>query len=131
MTPADPALAQLSGAALRQPTPLLRRVTAFVAIAMVLIGLLLLYLLAKATNSGEMYEQNYTQLFTINLVVAGALGVLIAWAAWRMYQRLRQGRFGSRLLLNCHDFCAGGCGPRFAYLRRVLPVCVPLHRNLV
>jgi len=99
MTPADPALAQLSGAALRQPTPLLRRVTALVAIAMVLIGLLLLYLLAKATNSGEMYEQNYTQLFTINLVVAGALGVLIAWAAWRMYQRLRQGRFGSRLLL--------------------------------
>ena len=99
MTPADPALTQLSGAALRQPTPLLRRVTALVAIAMVLIGLLLLYLLAKATNSGEMYEQNYTQLFTINLVVAGALGVLIAWAAWRMYQRLRQGRFGSRLLL--------------------------------
>ena len=99
MTPADPALAQLSGAALRQPTPLLRRVTALVAIAMVLIGLLLLYLLAKATNSGEMYEQNYTQLFTINLVVAGALGVLIAWAAWRLYQRLRQGRFGSRLLL--------------------------------
>ncbi len=99
MTPADPALAQLSGAALHQTTPLLRRVTALVAIAMVLIGLLLLYLLAKATNSGEMYEQNYTQLFTINLVVAGALGVLIAWAAWRMYQRVRQGRFGSRLLL--------------------------------
>jgi nitrogen fixation/metabolism regulation signal transduction histidine kinase len=99
MTPADPALAQLSGVALRQPNPLLRRVTALVAIAMVLIGLLLLYLLAKATNSGEMYEQNYTQLFTINLVVAGALGVLIAWAAWRMYQRVRQGRFGSRLLL--------------------------------
>ena len=98
MTPADPALAQLSGVALRQPTPLLRRVTALVAIAMVLIGLLLLYLLAKATNSGEMYEQNYTQLFTINLVVAGALGVLIAWAAWRLYQRMRQGRFGSRLL---------------------------------
>ncbi|NCV31883.1 MAG: PAS domain-containing sensor histidine kinase, partial [Betaproteobacteria bacterium] len=66
---------------------------------MVLIGLLLLFLLANATNSGEMYEQNYAQLFTINLVVAGALGVLIAWVAWRLYQRVRQGRFGSRLLL--------------------------------
>ena len=99
MTPADSALAQAPGAAVRQPSALLRRVTALVAIAMVLIGLLLLYLLANATNSGEMYEQNYTQLFTINLVVAGALGVLIAWAAWRLYQRVRQGRFGSRLLL--------------------------------
>ena len=99
MTPADSALAQAPGAAVRQPSALLRRVTALVAIAMVLIGLLLLYLLANATNSGEMYEQNYTQLFTINLVVAGVLGVLIAWAAWRLYQRMRQGRFGSRLLL--------------------------------
>ena len=99
MTPADSALAQAPGAAVRQPSALLRRVTALVAIAMVLIGLLLLYLLANATNSGEMYEQNYTQLFTINFVVAGALGVLIAWAAWRLYQRVRQGRFGSRLLL--------------------------------
>ncbi|MBJ7467594.1 MAG: HAMP domain-containing protein [Rhodoferax sp.] len=77
----------------------MRRVTALVALAMVLIGLLLLYLLANATNSGEMYEQNYAQLFTINLVVAGVLAVLIAWAAWRLYQRVRQGRFGSRLLL--------------------------------
>jgi len=83
----------------RQASTLTRRVTALVAIAMVLIGLLLLFLLANATNSGEMYEQNYAQLFTINLVVAGALGVLIAWVAWRLYQRVRQGRFGSRLLL--------------------------------
>ena len=88
-----------SNAAMRQPSLLLRRVTVLVAIAMVLIGLLLLYLLAKATNNREMYEQNYEQLFTLNSIVAGALGVLIAWAAWRLYQRVRQGRFGSRLLL--------------------------------
>jgi nitrogen fixation/metabolism regulation signal transduction histidine kinase len=87
------------GVAGRQPSALLRRVTASVAIAMVMIGLLLLYLLANATNSGQMNEQSYNQLFTINLVVAGALGVLIAWAAWRLYQRMHQGRFGSRLLL--------------------------------
>ena len=99
MSSADDALAPTAGVAVRQPSALMRRVTALVALAMVLIGLLLLYLLANATNSGEMYEQNYAQLFTINLVVAGVLAVLIAWAAWRLYQRVRQGRFGSRLLL--------------------------------
>lgn len=99
MSSADGALAPTAGVAVRQPSALMRRVTALVALAMVLIGLLLLYLLANATNSGEMYEQNYAQLFTINLVVAGVLAVLIAWAAWRLYQRVRQGRFGSRLLL--------------------------------
>jgi len=99
MTSADAALTQTAGVTVRQPSALMRRVTALVALAMVLIGLLLLYLLANATNSGEMYEQNYAQLFIINLVVAGVLAVLIAWAAWRLYQRMRQGRFGSRLLL--------------------------------
>jgi len=99
MTNVDTSLADSPAMVVRQPSALMRRVTTLVAIAMVLIGLLLLYLLANATNSGEMYEQNYAQLFTINLVVAGALGVLIAWAAWRLYQRVRQGRFGSRLLL--------------------------------
>ncbi len=99
MTSTGAPLAQTAGVAVRQPSALMRRVIALVAIAMVLIGLLLLYLLANATNSGEMYEQNYAQLFTINLVVAGVLALLIAWAAWRLYQRVRQGRFGSRLLL--------------------------------
>lgn len=99
MKRAVPDLGLATEALAHPPSALLRRVTALVAIAMVLIGLLLLYLLAKATNNREMYEQNYTQLFTINLVVAGTLGVLIAWAAWRLYRRVRQGRFGSRLLL--------------------------------
>lgn len=99
MSSADTAPASTASMVERQTSTLTRRVTALVAIAMVLIGLLLLFLLANATNSGEMYEQNYAQLFTINLVVAGALGVLIAWVAWRLYQRVRQGRFGSRLLL--------------------------------
>ena len=114
MSSADGALAPTAGVAVRQPSALMRRVTALVALAMVLIGLLLLYLLANATNSGEMYEQNYAQLFTINLVVAGVLAVLIAWAAWRLYQRVRQGRFGSRLLLKIATIFA---------LVGVAPVC--------
>lgn len=99
MTNDSAPLVQEIGVTGRQPSALLRRATALLAIVMVMIGLLLLYLLAKATNNREMYEENYAQLFTINLVVAGVLGIFIAWAAWRLYQRVRQGRFGSRLLL--------------------------------
>jgi nitrogen fixation/metabolism regulation signal transduction histidine kinase len=83
----------------RQEAGAIHRVVTGLAIAMVLIGLLLLYLLTQATNNREMYEENYAQLFTINLVVASILGIFIAWTAWRLYQRVRQGRFGSRLLI--------------------------------
>ncbi len=83
----------------RQEAGAIHRVVTALAIAMVLIGLLLLYLLTQATNNREMYEENYAQLFTINLVVASILGIFISWTAWRLYQRVRQGRFGSRLLI--------------------------------
>lgn len=43
------------------------------AVAMVAIGLGLLYLLIEATNNREMYEHNYARLFTVNVVVAGIL----------------------------------------------------------
>ena len=69
------------------------------AITMVVIGLVLLYLLMQATNNRELYEQNYALLFKINMAVAGVLLVAILWVAFRLYTRLRQGRFGSRLLV--------------------------------
>jgi nitrogen fixation/metabolism regulation signal transduction histidine kinase len=69
------------------------------ALAMVVIGLVLLYLLLQATNKRELYEQNYALLFKINVAVAGALLVAIVWVTYRLYVRLRQGRFGSRLLV--------------------------------
>ncbi len=46
---------------------------AIAATAMVLIGLVLLYLLTQATNNRDLYEQTYSQLFTINVVVAALL----------------------------------------------------------
>ena len=76
-----------------------RRAVTVGAAVMVLIGLLLLYLLTQATNNRELYERNYARLFVVNVVVATALGVAIAWAGYRLIARLRQGRFGSRLLL--------------------------------
>ena len=77
----------------------LRRAIALGAALMVLIGLVLLYLLTQATNNREMYEQNYARLFTLNVVVAGSLLLAIVWVGVRLYQRVRQGRFGSRLLV--------------------------------
>jgi nitrogen fixation/metabolism regulation signal transduction histidine kinase len=67
--------------------------------AMVAIGLVLLFLLTQATNNRDMYERNYARLFTLNVVVAGLLLAAIAWIAIRLFARLRQGRFGSRLLV--------------------------------
>jgi nitrogen fixation/metabolism regulation signal transduction histidine kinase len=77
----------------------LRVTVAAGALVMVLIGLVLLYLLMQATNNREMYESNYARLFTINMVVAGVLLVAIVWVGYRLFLRLRQGKFGSRLLV--------------------------------
>ena len=80
------------------PRPSPSRLVGLGAVVMVLIGLLLLYLLTQATNN-QMYEQNYAQLVTVNVVVAGILVLAIVWVGVRLYTRMRQGRFGSRLLV--------------------------------
>ncbi|OGO99208.1 MAG: PAS domain-containing sensor histidine kinase [Curvibacter sp. GWA2_64_110] len=67
--------------------------------AMVAIGLVLLFLLTQATNNRELYERNYARLFAVNMVVAAMLLLVIGWIAFRLARRLRQGRFGSRLLV--------------------------------
>lgn len=69
------------------------------ALTMVVIGVVLLYLLMQATNNQDMYERNYAQLFTINVIVACLLLLSIVWVAHRLWMRFRQGKFGSRLLV--------------------------------
>jgi nitrogen fixation/metabolism regulation signal transduction histidine kinase len=86
-------------AAALQSSRALRRTVAVVAVTMVVIGLVLLYLLMQATNNREMYERNYARLFTINMVVAAVLLTAIVWVGYRLLVRLRQGKFGSRLLV--------------------------------
>ena len=66
---------------------------------MAAIGLVLLFLLTQATNNRQLYERNYARLFTLNVVVAALLLLVIAWIAGRLFVRLRQKRFGSRLLV--------------------------------
>ena len=63
------------------------------------LGLVLLFLLTQATDNRELYERNYRQLFGLNVVVATLLMGVIAWLSMRLMMRLRQGKFGSRLLL--------------------------------
>jgi hypothetical protein len=63
------------------------------------LGLVLLFLLTQATDNRQLYEQNYRQLFGLNVVVAALLMGVIVWLAARLILRLRQGKFGSRLLL--------------------------------
>ena len=71
----------------------------FGLIAMVAVGLVLLFLLTQATSNRELYERNYQVLFVVNVVVACSLLLTIAWIAWRLLKRLRQKKFGSRLLV--------------------------------
>ena len=66
---------------------------------MAAIGLVLLFLLTQATSNRDLYERNYTLLFGVNVVVALALLVVIVWIGVRLIKRLRQKKFGSRLLV--------------------------------
>jgi nitrogen fixation/metabolism regulation signal transduction histidine kinase len=62
------------------------------------IGIVLLFLLAQATDNRELYERNYQQLFIVNVAAAVMLLVAIVWMGVRLVSRLRRGKFGSRLL---------------------------------
>ncbi|MGJ7488757.1 sensor histidine kinase [Variovorax sp. ZT4R33] len=63
------------------------------------VGLVLMFLLALATNNRMLYEENYARLFGINVVVAVLLLLVLGWVVFRLVRRLRQGKFGSRLLI--------------------------------
>ena len=62
-------------------------------------GLVLVFLLSVATNSPTLYERHYVWLFWVNVTVATLLVLVIGMAAVRLVVRVRQGKFGSRLLL--------------------------------
>lgn len=65
----------------------------------VALGLVLIFLLTLATDNRELYERNYTLLLGLNIAVAAVLLVAIGWIVVRLFVRLRQRKFGSRLLL--------------------------------
>ena len=98
--PAVPAVASHGRSpTLKQSSRALRWTIGVSAAAMVALGLVLLFLLTQATDNREMYERNYARLFTLNVVVAVLLLLAIGWIAYRLWSRVRRGRFGSRLLV--------------------------------
>lgn len=84
---------------LTQTSKTLRWTLGLGAAVMASIGLVLLFLLTQATDNREMYERNYARLFAINVVVAASLLLVIGWVVFKLLVRLKQGRFGSRLLV--------------------------------
>ena len=66
---------------------------------LLILGLVLLVLLTQATGNRALYDRNYDRLYTVNMVVAGLLLLGLMWGASRLIIRLRQGQFGSRLLV--------------------------------
>ena len=84
---------------LKQSSRALRWTIGVGAALMVALGLVLLFLLTQATDNREMYERNYARLFTLNVVVAVLLLLAIGWIVYRLWSRVRRGRFGSRLLV--------------------------------
>ena len=67
--------------------------------AVVGLCVVLMFLLTQATGNRELYERNYARLLVLNIVVAALLALVIGWIVIRLLLRLRQGRFGSRLLV--------------------------------
>lgn len=76
------------------------------------IGLVLLFLLALATDSQGLYEEYYPWLLSLNSVVAVTLCLILVWGAWRLFERLRHNKFGSKLLVRLAAlFCVVGILP--------------------
>ncbi len=67
--------------------------------AMIGIGLVLLFLLSLATNNRMLYERYFGVLLGINIGVAGLLGLVVLWGVVSLMRRLMARRFGSKLLL--------------------------------
>jgi len=82
-----------------QPSRTVRWMIGVGVTLMMLLGLVLLVLLTQATGNRALYDRNYDRLYTVNIVVAGLLLLGILWGASRLIIRLRQGQFGSRLLV--------------------------------
>ncbi len=76
-----------------------RRILTVMMALILCTALALIYLLIRAVDHRNLSDQNIAYLLFFNATVAAALFVAIAVMAWRLRQRLREGRFGSKLLI--------------------------------
>ncbi|PKO91046.1 MAG: PAS domain-containing sensor histidine kinase [Betaproteobacteria bacterium HGW-Betaproteobacteria-1] len=63
------------------------------------LGVLLLYLLSRASGNTAGGGADYTLLLALNILIAALLIVLIGIQLWKLYQQMRRGVMGSRLSL--------------------------------
>ena len=82
-----------------QPSRTVRWMIGLGVSLLLMLALVLLVLLTQATGNRALYDRNYDRLYTVNMVVAGLLLLGLMWGASRLIIRLRQGQFGSRLLV--------------------------------
>ena len=59
---------------------------------------ILLFLLASAAENSDFFDRHYPLLLGLNVLMAGALLVLVMLLLTRLYRRYRAGKFGSRLM---------------------------------
>ncbi len=69
------------------------------AATLLAVASVLVFLLALATNNQTRFEQYYERLLYLNIGVGAVFLIVIIWVVWRLFSRLRRGKFGSRLLL--------------------------------
>lgn len=58
---------------------------------------ILLFLLASASANTDFFDRHYSWLLILNILVALALLIAVVWMLYRLYNRYKKGRFGSRL----------------------------------
>jgi nitrogen fixation/metabolism regulation signal transduction histidine kinase len=63
------------------------------------LGVLLLYLLSRASANTTATGDNYTILLALNILIALILIVLIGIQLWKLYKQMRRGVMGSRLTM--------------------------------
>ncbi len=68
------------------------------AVGLVTLGSLL-FLLLVVSHKQNLFERHYQTLLSINMGVGALLLGIVLWGLWRLVQRLRQGKFGARLML--------------------------------
>jgi len=71
-----------------------------------LVALLLLVLLALASANTEFFDRYYSWLYAANVAVALVFMLIVGGLVWVIVSRLRQGKFGTRLLAKLAVFFA-------------------------
>jgi nitrogen fixation/metabolism regulation signal transduction histidine kinase len=63
------------------------------------VAVILMFVLASATENSDFFDSNYRSLMVVNIAVAGTLLILVGLIMMRLIRRYRSRQFGSRLML--------------------------------